>query len=71
MLDQVILYGRKQGWKYIELRGRQHFLEGSALFLYLLRPHLELSQDPDHNFLSIPATVQKETSRRQEGNGGK
>ena len=47
MLDQVIRYGRKQSWKYIELRGAAEFLKEAPHSSFFYGHTLELRQNPD------------------------
>jgi len=53
IFDQITTYAKKNGWKFLELRGGEDFLEDAPPSSQYLRHYLDLSQKEEYVFSSF------------------
>ena len=63
LLDKAIEYGRKAGWKYIELRGGQKFLKDEPTFATYVVHTLSLTHDERTLLSSFKSNTRQNISR--------
>jgi hypothetical protein len=59
MFDEVLQYGRKAGWKYLELRGRAQHFNGAAPYRTYLRHVLKIHGDDAKLFQQASAATRR------------
>ncbi len=63
LLDGIIDYGRKAGWKYIELRGGERFLSDAPVFATYLVHTLALCRDEQKLLSSFKGNIRQGINR--------
>jgi hypothetical protein len=68
MLSHVIEHGRKFGWKYLELRGSNAFLEKEISSKNYFGHTLSLEEDPEKLFLRVSHATRKNIRKAEREN---